>query len=170
MEKCDCIPIVDSPLNVKATANYFLSLSNFNLDLMKLKNLLYQSYGYYLAIKDDVLFNSYIEAWSYGVVIPSIYFEFVSDFGNDLITRFAVDYDGPKPFIPMIYDESKILFFNKIWEVFGELTRIQLSNMTHDEDGPWYITWQKNKERSIIDNNLIKDYFFRKLRKNDERS
>lgn len=168
MEKCDNIPIVDSPLNAKAIANYFLSISN--IDLMKLKNLLYQSYGYYLAIKDDILFNSYIEAWSYGPVIPSIYLEFVSEFGNDPITRFAVDYDGHKPFIPVIYDEIKIPFLNKIWELFNNFTGIQMSNITHDEDGPWNITWQKNKERSIIDNNLIKDYFVKKLRKNNERS
>jgi len=170
LEKCDCIPIVDSSLNVKAIANYFWHLYSFGVDLMKLKNLLYLSYGYYLAIKNDILFNSHIEAWSYGIVIPQIYFEFVSEFGNDPITRYAIDYDGGKPFIPMIYDEFKMSFLNEIYKTFDKFTGIQLSNMTHDEDGPWYITWQKNKERSIIDNNLIKDYFFKKLRKSNEGS
>jgi len=165
LEKCDNIPIVDSPLNTKAVSNYFLSLSNFNIDLMQLKNLLFFSYGYYLAIKGDILFNSYIEAWEYGPIIPVIHYEFVSEFGNDKINRFAIDYNGPLPFIPFIYDKNKTSFFNKIWEVFGGFTGIQLSNMTHGNDTPWNITWTKFNKKSIINNDLIKEYYLKQLRK-----
>lgn len=170
LENCDNIPMVDSPLNVKAISNHFWHLYSFGVDFMKLKNLVYLSYSYYLAIKNEILFNSYIEAWPYGVMIPSLYLEFVPEFGNDLITRYAIDYNGGRPFIPIIYDESKILFLNEIYKIFDKFTGIQLSNMTHDEDGPWYITWEKNKEKSIIGNDLIKDYFLKKLRKSNEGS
>src|SRR5690606_24176720 len=70
-------------------ANYFLwkaKKENIELTAMKLIKLVYVAYGWYLAFKDEKLFDERIEAWRYGPVIPSLYHEF-KRFRNDPIEK-----------------------------------------------------------------------------------
>ena len=40
---------------------------------LKLQKLLYYSQGCFLALRDEPLFDSPIEAWTYGPVVPEVY-------------------------------------------------------------------------------------------------
>jgi len=159
------------PYSAKAIANEFLSMPQVRragVSPMKLQKLVYFAHAWHLAIKNQPLINEHVEAWEYGPVIPSVYHEF-KRFGNEDITESAKEYDhiSNKMFEPSIEDftnedneETKALL-DRIWEIYGPFSAIQLSNMTHTEDSPWYIAYNSPDFRRgmAIDNNVIADYF-----------
>ena len=81
----------------KSIANAFISLAGSDgIDPLKLQKLLYYANGHYLAEHDGTpLINEYFEAWDYGPVIPTVYYEF-REYGNNPIRRFACDIDHPQ--------------------------------------------------------------------------
>jgi uncharacterized phage-associated protein len=161
-----------------AIANYFLDLadrSGADLDPMKIQKLVYFAHGWHLALRDAPLINERIEAWEYGPVIPTLYGQF-KKFGNGKITERALkfEFDGRK----ILYkpssldsqaDENANQFtkplLDRIWEVYGKLSGIQLSNVTHADGSPWAITFSRNPGRRhlVIDDDLIKTDFKRQL-------
>ncbi len=159
-------------------ANYFLDLADRNgagLDPMKIQKLVYFSHGWNLALKDEPLIKERIEAWEYGPVIPPLYGQF-KKFGNGRITERAlkVVFEGMKisykvASIDADSDEqtnaSTRPLLDRIWEVYGGLSGVQLSNLTHAEGSPWAITYAKNpgQRHLVIDDELIKADFKRRL-------
>ena len=159
----------------KAVANRFLELATANgqtLSPMKLLKLLYFAHGWYLAITGKPLLDEAIEAWNYGPVVPTIYHEF-KRFGNDSITEPAKEAtgQGSRRSKDARLPESDGAAFvqrllQRVWEIYGPFSAVQLSRMTHQEGSPWSKTVEQNTgskgyfPKSVeIDDNLIKDYF-----------
>lgn len=134
-------------------ANYFLFKYGKDGEItpMKLIKLVYISYGWYLGIFGTRLINEQPEAWKYGPVIPSLYHSFKS-YRDSVIT-----YQPAKPNI----EDSVQKFLDKIWQVYGQYTGVELSTMTHQSDSPWSKVW--NTSRSIKSNEisdyLIEEYY-----------
>jgi uncharacterized phage-associated protein len=159
------------PYDSKAVANYFLKLAERDgkeLDPMKLQKLVYFAHGWYLAVNDQPLIDDIIEAWRYGPVIPTLYHEFKA-FGRGAITRGASTMvaSGTKIrfCIPELAPSSDTDFLNRIWETYGVMTAVQLSNMTHAPGTPWESVWNKNEGRKNVNipDDLIKQYFVAQL-------
>jgi len=137
--------------SAKAVANYFLELAtrdDVQLTQMKLQKLVYYAHGWHLGLGHGPLLDEVIQAWSFGPVVRSLYNEF-RDFGSDAITRMAtrVTVVPGKNFAlhettPKVDDAIKP-FLEKIWEVYGGISAIPLSRMTHAEGTPWHRVWQK---------------------------
>lgn len=153
--------------NVKSIANYFLSLAekkNQTLSPMKLQKLVYFAHGWHLALTGKPLIDEMVEAWSYGPVIPSLYQEF-KHFGSGSITSQAKDYrfiDGKiqfeTPEIPI--NDPVIPLLDRIWDIYGKFTAIQLSNLTHEKGTPWDKTRNgETPNNTDIPNNSIQEYF-----------
>jgi uncharacterized phage-associated protein len=164
------------PYDSRAVANYFLDVaeaSGRTLDPMQIQKLVYFAHGWNLAIAGDALIDDTIEAWQYGPVIPTLYHEF-KHFGKGPITRKAsmlrvVDHDK-WVFIEPAIDATENTkgtrhILDLIWDVYGGLTGIQLSNLTHGPDTPWKITWQQAQGRKNVDipDGLIRQYFMAQL-------
>ena len=120
-------------------ANYFLKKygNESKITPMKLVKLVYIAHGWYLGISDKALIDENPEAWKYGPVIPRVYHHF-KDYGREAITinNFPNNPDDNLP-------EQIKTFLDKIWEVYGKFSAIQLSAKTHEIGTPWYITWSK---------------------------
>lgn len=158
----------------KAIANYFLDRaeqSGRKLDPMQIQKLVYFAHGWYLAANGAPLIDEMVEAWPWGPVIPSLYHEFKT-FGKNPVTRKASNLklvDGEKGdyavIEPTIGDGESASttrqLLDLIWNGYGKLSGIQLSNLTHKEGSPWYITWQQAQGRKNVDipDELIRDYF-----------
>lgn len=150
----------------KAVANKFIDVAHKHGELltpMKLQKLVYYAHGWYLSLKcGSPLINEKIEAWPYGPVIPSIYHEFKS-YGGDVITRYATEIDNEFQIVTPQIDNGYELdsFMEKIWEVYGKYSGIQLSNMTHEPGSPWATTWGTNgvAMNTDINDDVIKNYF-----------
>ena len=166
-----------------AVANYFLDLAKkdgVKITPLKIQKLVYIAHGYHLAFtaRDNppngspLVNDEFAEAWRYGPVFPSLYHHF-KRFGGDPITEFAEDiefsYDDDtgkldtKSITPKIdpNDEFPCALLNKIWEVYGEYTGLQLSDITHREGTPWEKTWKRRKgfRNAHIPNKAIIKYY-----------
>ena len=152
----------------KAIANYFLSTyGKRSISPLKMQKLVYIAHGWHLALYDKSLVDDeYAEAWEYGPVFASLYHEFKYR-GNLPIIDPATDVDGTIPKIP----ETEVRIgklLDRIWEVYGGYTGMQLSAMCHQPGSPW----SKARERSgwrrnaHFDDNAIKKHYREKLEQN----
>ena len=149
--------------SARAVANYFLRLASQEgkrLTHMQIQKLVYFAHGWNLGITGKPLILETVEAWEYGPVIADLYHE-LKRFGNQPIYWGA---DAP-PAIPGIADcedpEAVRCLLNKIWEVYGEFSGLQLSTMTHEPGTPWAVTREKYPDRRgvDIDDDLIRTFF-----------
>ena len=141
-------------------ANEFLDGRFGEISPMKLQKLVYYSHAWSLALFDEPLIRDRIEAWKFGPVVPSLYYEFKGN-GNGKIRRFALEFDKSLSTFPPRLPESATrarLIVSKIWALLGEYSAIQLSNMTHSENEPW-AKIPKKRPGLAIPNDLIRDCF-----------
>lgn len=160
--------------SAKAIANYFLETHLKKISHLKLQKLVYISHGWHLGIFDKSLItDEFAEAWRYGPVFPSLYHEFKM-FGSKSIDRLARDLNeiNSRIFIPSINgdDTQKIELLYEVWNTYGNLNAGQLSELTHQDQTPWFQTWNRNPGmRNLhIDNDVIKAHYREKLREIEE--
>lgn len=162
-------------LTPQQVANFFLSKRNHDIDNLKLNKLLFISLGCGLALPslNFVLFSEDVQAWAKGPIIPSIFYEFnhhgiktikgrakIVDFKYNDFAEFEPcieDYSG-------ISEEDKTLvigLLDKVWEVYGKYTPLDLVQITHQSGSPWSQIYKTN--RIAIPRNVIKEYYERVL-------
>lgn len=118
-------------------ANYFIEKATENssyLTPMKLIKLVYFAHAWNLTLCKEPLISEQVEAWKYGPVIPSIY-RYFKRFGNEAITELAPTNSAQT--CKLREDEITPKILDKVWDVYGNYTAIQLSNMTHEPGSPW---------------------------------
>lgn len=164
------------PYVADAVANEFLTIAemqHISVTPMKLQKLVYFAHGWGLGIFGKPLISEVIQAWKWGPVISSLYTEF-REFANRPIDRLAteVQFEGGSLIwsTPMCTDKEDYsaelakALVNRVWDVYGRFTAVQLSNMTHAAGTPWHSVMSKFPPDSIpkrltIPNELIRDYF-----------
>lgn len=154
---------MESPL---AVANYFILKSLESGQLltpMKLVKLVYIAHGWYLGLTGDPLISEGAQAWKYGPVIPTVYEQFKS-YGGNSITQLAntITPSGQISNYPL--SEPKIReFLDRIWEVYHKFTAVELSDLTHQENTPWFHVWHKEggseKFGAVIPNENIEWHY-----------
>lgn len=148
-------------------ANYFLSKYGvaYPITPMKLVKLVYIAHGWHLGITDTALIDENPEAWKYGPVVPRIYHEFKKFGKNPIKADKIANVDDELPL-------NTREFLDKIWDVYGRFTAIQLSEKTHQPGTPWHIVWHNNQGRTLeslqIPDNLIRDYYNKILQLNKQ--
>jgi uncharacterized phage-associated protein len=64
-------------------------------------------------------------------------------------------------------DATTLTLLEKVWDKYGGLSGAHLSSLTHLGDTPWDTVWNKgdgkNKKCASISNELIQDFYQRKL-------
>jgi len=135
-------------------ANTFIEIgkdqpvSNTN---MKLQKLSYYAQGWYLAVTNKPLFDEDFEKWDLGPVCPILYEKFKHKKAAPIICG---DIGGD-----IIEDERILAFINKIWEMYGGFTGIELSKLSHNES-----PWIEAEYYKIIPKQKIKEFFCAKLK------
>ncbi len=176
------------PHSAYAIANYFLDKAlstGKQLTQIHVQKLVFYSHGWHLALDEAgrPLIAEPIEAWRYGPVVRSLYREF-AEFGSNPINRKARDVRafrtadgrlGVSMVEPSIDNEQPndinrelvIAILDRAWEIYGNLSAYQLSNMTHAENEPWQIiqkAFGEHLPRGLnIPNETIRDCFRQKL-------
>lgn len=149
-----------------AVANAFLTLAqreNKSLTNMKLQKLVYIAQGFSLAMLGKPLFRNPIHAFQYGPVIPFLYEE-LKRYGSGPILHLiatseedhGIDVDDPSCV------EAAII--RGVWQRYGALSAVQLSNITHQPETPWSKVWNK-KNYEVIPTGLIKNHYLELLEK-----
>ena len=114
---------------------------------LKLQKLLYYSQGCFLALRDEPLFDSPIEAWTYGPVVPEVYHLYKS-YGSSAIDSSDIIFDTD-----LILPEDRNIL-EEVYSEFGQYSAAKLVKMTHEETH-----WISTKKNCVIDNEVIKKYF-----------
>lgn len=164
--------------DAKAVANFFLELAEAEgkkLSPMKLQKLVYYAHGWHFGLVGEPLLDEEVQAWSFGPVIRSLYNEFRS-FGADEITgramrlshqpgnRLSFSFHHPSLTDSDAGDRDFVKkLLNRVWEVYGGYSAVQLSNMTHATGTPWDKVSQKYgghiPKYATIPDEWIRDYF-----------
>lgn len=139
--------------DVAKTFLNFAKTENKGVDTMKLLKLTYIAHGYYLGFFSNPLFDSQVEAWKYGPVIPELY-HVIKRFGTGNVDMDLLD----------LYSENKVSkndekFLKAVWNFYKNHTGLELSSKTHEEGTPWYETYQSFVFNKIIENDLIEKYY-----------
>ena len=92
------------------------------------------------------LINEYFEAWDYGPVAPTVYYEF-REYKNGPIRRLAYTWQpSTKQTIvapPPIGDSDADEVIGWVWENYKHYSGGDLSRMTHKAGSPWDIARKK---------------------------
>ena len=172
---------MSTPYTAKAIANYFLKhRKKFKrkgpITQMKLHKLVYFAHGWHLALKGEPLIDETLQAWDYGPVVPSLYHEF-KHFRDKDITELAMDLEPVKgsrfkAFIPLVAsnDQYTCDLLEKVIEVYGKFSALELSAMTHEPSSPWSKARENNPGVKFvgITNESLRKYFKAKAEKNQE--
>lgn len=136
-------------------AEYLLALAYSKgvvLNVTKVQKLLYLAYGAYLAEHNESFIKEQPKAWPYGPVFPR--------------TREHVNFDKIISLDDSKFDEIKknkeiTKLLNKIIDKYSAFTASQLSEWSHEKNGPWDIALKKSggNWNTPIDDELIKKYF-----------
>lgn len=167
-------------LTAGMVANYFL-IKSFQGDKpvspLKLLKLVYFAYGWWLGVMKQRLFDEPIEAWEHGPVIPSLYHEFKRYRWRPILEishQFWVSDDVPEDasedekrngmFMmangPGLDEDSAAQLkqaLDWVWELYSPITAVALSQLTHEEDTPWYKAREKGKQ--VLENREIEKHF-----------
>ena len=151
------------PYRPAVVANAFLDLAEkagTELSPMQIQKLVYFSHGWHLAFDRGTLCSERAQAWRWGPVFPSLYHA-LKHWGSGAIReRIEVPWE--------ISDDFASSLIARVWDVYGDMTAIALSQLSHDPEGPWQqVRTQSHGDRNVdIPDQIIKDYFEKKLNAN----
>lgn len=142
-------------------ANYFIKskASLGKLTPMKILKLTYLSYAWYLTLNNgkDTLFREQPEAWQYGPVFRSLY--------NSMKQYGSIEIYSPLPNnTEETITQEDAKFLERIWEIYGKFSGVELSALTHKPDSPWSQTYKKGCN-VIIPDAVILDHYKKHLLK-----
>ncbi len=163
------------PHHTISVANSVLGVASDHgeqLTPMKLQKLVYYSHGWHLGLDQGPLCDEEVEAWQWGPVFPSLYHA-VKHWGNLPIAEpvrlprvFPITGKIDALFTTPRLSESEHRFemalIRRVWDVYGHLTAIGLSRMTHEEGSPWVLARDGNRRGVVISEDSMRKFFGQK--------
>ena len=136
----------------KDISSLFLFWANTSGDVLtnlKLQKLLYYAQAWFLVHFKTTLFDSNIEAWEYGPVVPDAYTEFKT------FNRNPIEYSATKK-EESIFEKEKLEVLDSVYCTYVKYSAHELVNITHNEK-PW-IEAYKSQDK-IITPEAMKSYY-----------
>ncbi len=131
---------------------------------MQIQKLMYFTEAYYMNLTNaEELYNCNFNAWAFGPVSIPLYKEF-RNFGKNPITLTEEQEKQGKEI-----SQDKKTLLNYIYEIFGNLSGIQLMKLTHIPNSPWSNVWERNGNKvsyganTYIDKIETRDWFRREF-------
>ena len=142
--------------DARQIANWFVGRAKRDgnvLSIMSLLKLVYFAHGWKLEIRKRPLFENRIEAWQYGPVVPDVYNAFRGQ---------GVSVSEPVPVGASLDGQPEASFLEEIYQIYGKLSPFRLSELTHEQGGPWAISRSLGGWYAVIPNDLIQSHFEKK--------
>jgi uncharacterized phage-associated protein len=133
-----------------------------SLTPMQLMKLTYIAHGWSLAVTGRDLFGDRIEAWKYGPVIPTLY-QATKHFGRSAIPIAMVGDPAER-----LLEEPDAALVADVYQKYGHLSGIQLSDLTHRHGSPWQQVYRDGVFNIEIKDDIIRQHYTALL--NDRRS
>jgi uncharacterized phage-associated protein len=154
--------------DARAIANFFIDRATerrMSLTVMTLLKVIYFAHAWHLAKFKKPLVAQPFEAWQYGPVNRVVYDQF-KGYGRRPIDKKATSFD---PILMSFTDTEYSLdgpsteFLQNIFDYYGQFHPFRLSDLTHEEGGPWDTVWKEAERRAVpgmtIPNELIAAWF-----------
>lgn len=126
-------------------------LKHTSVTPMQLLKLVYLCHGWMLGIHGRPLIDEPIEAWTYGPVIPSLYHK-IKGYKSSPVSRVVEERT-------VDFDEQEEDIIAQVCDIYGGMTGIQLSSLTHRPGSPWEVTWRTIGKSADISNDLIEEHY-----------
>lgn len=134
------------------------------LSSMSLHKILFFAQGHSLSLLGKPFVQEPAQAWRFGPLYPRV---------RDALVRFGADdlarKDGRKALaklspIPLL-SEEETWFVDAIWNAYGKLSALQLSEMVHAPGNPWREMRRAHPEdeQRLVTDTLLLDYFQERL-------
>lgn len=130
-----------------------------SLSVMSLLKLTYIAHGWFLEMRNRPLFSNKIQAWQYGPVIPEVYDSFRSQ---------GVNISQPSSFNGAPISAVDQDFLEQIYNIYGNMSAFRLSELTHEEGGPWQVSSMLGGSYANIPDDLIKSHYGMKRMKDNQ--
>ena len=126
---------------------------------MQMIKLVYLAHGWFMAYHNDdeknlvPLIKEHVEAWRYGPVIPLVYYA-VKEFYSSPIKGpiLGGDEEGRN------LSETEKDVIDVIIKTYGDMNGIDLSNLTHQPNTPWYKTYRGIPYKVIPNETIFKHF------------
>ena len=141
-------------------ASEFLRVSeqnNKSLTPLQLMKLCYISFGWYAANSNTDLFFERIEAWKYGPVMPSLYYE-TKQYGRNPVP-YTINFQRSNE----ILDEDGREFVKSVYVQYGHFDGVALATMCHQLGSPWDQVYEPGLQGIEIPRPMIYSYYKGKL-------
>lgn len=143
--------------DARVVANRFLQLAGEQgkqLTPMQLLKLVYIAHGWLLGLSGRPLFAQPVEAWQYGPVVRDVY-NGVRIYGRAPVT--APIWAPQNEALDPVEDDMVRQVFN----LYGHMDGISLSNITHMAETPWAQTYRHGSFGTTISDDLIAAHYKR---------
>jgi uncharacterized phage-associated protein len=134
-------------------AEYFLAKTNEEvgdqISNLKLQKLCYYAQGLALAARRQAFFESRIEAWAHGPVVPVLY-QLYRDHGANGIP-------APGDFKLESYDAADRMILDDVYDYYGQYSAWRLREMTHLE-APWKDAYERGMNH-VISHDALTAFF-----------
>jgi uncharacterized phage-associated protein len=143
--------------DARTVANRFLELANAqgkSLTPMQLLKLVYIAHGWTLGLVGRPLIRQPIEAWQYGPVVRDVY-NGVRIYGRAPVR--APIWAPPGDMLDPVEDGM----VRQVFDLYGDMDGISLSNITHMPNTPWAQTYQHGSFGTVIPDDLIASHYQR---------
>lgn len=156
------------PIRSAATvADYLLIRAGIPLTSIHVNKIVYIMHAWCLAAFDRSLISEDIEAWTYGPVVPALYYIF-RKYGKTPITELSqcntrltdtANIETRKQSLQNQFDKNEIKIMDEVIESHKNYSASELIEITHEKNGPWEKTYKKKEQPPIIPNELIKKHY-----------
>lgn len=137
----------------RSIANYLIGKAaeaGRNLTALQLMKLVYIAHGFTLGIFARPLLEDDVEAWQYGPVMRRIYKQLP---GGQQPVGHLVGIESAQ----LDAEEKQIV--DDVYRLYGNLSGLYLSNLTHANGSPWRMTWDTYGKNAVIPQDLIQAHY-----------
>ena len=142
--------------HVVNTILYKAEEEDVNISPMKLQKLLYFIYMQYYSRTGTPLFAERFEPWEYGPVVSDVYYAYKNKKGP-YIENYMRDAEGKLKRLALNAEPDLDQAFNTAWLKYKGFSGIELSQITHKEDGAWWKA-AKNGRPFLSDEDIRSDF------------
>lgn len=145
--------IMESRYSFNDISKYIISKCNYDEKIitnLRLQKILYYVQGYFIKKYDILAFDSDIEAWQYGPVIPDSYYEYCANGAKPIVFDKEKMYD----YLDEISERKHKRLLDAIIDKCMSFSITSLVNKTHGET-PWIQAGARNK----INVEIMEAYF-----------
>lgn len=144
-------------------ARALVEIARKSLNIFQVVELTYLAHGWSFVNLRAPLVSDNVYAWKHGPVYPELY-ETIKSFENDPVEDVPRSERERAAGIDCL-EEVEMSLVEAVYKRYKEFSGYDLMKLTREPGTPWHETWRLSQVGVIIGNDLIRDYYINKARR-----